>query len=266
MVEPQEDGPDMVDDGKSDSSSTYGYYSLRADLRRCAAPLCGGFFVTRSNRPETRCADGTYAAECYVGDVAYAKLGLSTAQIEMLGSVDAPRLMLRGRIEEKTFGTRLLGGFVASEAWLAPQALTASGTLHRVIGSECSDGTCSSFEVAKLNSLLRQGVSRLNLEGSGASAANISLASATLDKGLLVAGEVAGEFFHSSRGEAIRYRLDATQFFTRVRPEDACPSANDPKVHYASTDPAHCRGIRFVCTNTQNYFGGGTCGCGCIDK
>jgi hypothetical protein len=45
------------------------YYSWRRDLRRCASPTCGGYFVSLVNRRTSTCADGSEAAECYVAEL-----------------------------------------------------------------------------------------------------------------------------------------------------------------------------------------------------
>src|SRR5687767_15636363 len=45
------------------------YYLLRRDVRRCASPLCGGYFVKRVNQSRTRCANGRWMRECYVGEI-----------------------------------------------------------------------------------------------------------------------------------------------------------------------------------------------------
>src|SRR5690349_10452330 len=57
----------VASDGKADSlSSTSTYYSVRRDFRKCAFPLCGGYFVARVNRSFTTCHDGSQKSECYV--------------------------------------------------------------------------------------------------------------------------------------------------------------------------------------------------------
>lgn len=47
------------------------YYTVRHDFRRCASPMCGGYFVAAVNQARTRCADGSQAAECYVAELAH---------------------------------------------------------------------------------------------------------------------------------------------------------------------------------------------------
>ena len=39
------------------------FYAVRRDMRRCASPLCGGFFVKRVNFGSTRCGDGRWKSE-----------------------------------------------------------------------------------------------------------------------------------------------------------------------------------------------------------
>src|SRR5678815_3615 len=50
-------------------ASTSTYYSIRADMRKCASPMCGGYFVRRVNQPLTRCANGKSQKECYVASI-----------------------------------------------------------------------------------------------------------------------------------------------------------------------------------------------------
>jgi hypothetical protein len=45
------------------------HYSLRRDLRKCAYPTCGGWWVAPVNARSMRCPSGGTAAECYLVDV-----------------------------------------------------------------------------------------------------------------------------------------------------------------------------------------------------
>src|SRR5262249_46546639 len=45
------------------------FYSFRHDLRKCASPRCGGFFVKLVNQSRTRCADNRLQSECYVANI-----------------------------------------------------------------------------------------------------------------------------------------------------------------------------------------------------
>src|SRR5258705_1414233 len=45
------------------------YYTVRRDMRRCASPLCGGYFIRRVNQSVTRCVNKRYMPECYVASI-----------------------------------------------------------------------------------------------------------------------------------------------------------------------------------------------------
>src|SRR5258706_900497 len=121
-AEPDQDALDAIDDGapadgKDDSyAANAGYYRVtRRDLyRKCAAPMCGGVFVARVNRPSTRCADGVYRAECYVWQIDLAKLALDAASATRLSeAAGAGRALVRG--EFSTSGTTTVPNLVATE-------------------------------------------------------------------------------------------------------------------------------------------------------
>ena len=58
------------------------YLRVRPDYRRCVSPLCGGSWVSRVNQRTTRCADGTWAAECYVAAIDWSATGLSKSNLK----------------------------------------------------------------------------------------------------------------------------------------------------------------------------------------
>jgi hypothetical protein len=48
------------------TAQTSDFFTIREDLRKCASPMCGGYFVKRVNQPTTLCANGRNMSECYV--------------------------------------------------------------------------------------------------------------------------------------------------------------------------------------------------------
>jgi hypothetical protein len=55
-------------------------YTVQRDYRKCAAPLCGGYWITSTTTAQTLCADGTVSdvdAPCYV-----ANLNLSSSSLD----------------------------------------------------------------------------------------------------------------------------------------------------------------------------------------
>jgi hypothetical protein len=99
------------------------YFMVRPDVRRCASPLCGGYWVSRVNNAQTRCANGRWARECYV------------AEIDWRGRVkiEARKALLRGGIIARrypNFGN--LGAFRVTESWQSSTETPANGIVFRV--------------------------------------------------------------------------------------------------------------------------------------
>jgi len=67
-------------------AGTSTFYSIRRDLRRCASPMCGGYFIKLANNSRTRCANGRNMNECYV------------ATIEWNGLPENDRAIVRGTL------------------------------------------------------------------------------------------------------------------------------------------------------------------------
>jgi uncharacterized protein DUF6748/Kazal-type serine protease inhibitor-like protein len=128
------------------------YFSLRADVRRCAAPRCGGFFVQRVNRPTTLCADGRRRSECYVARLELDALGLSDEQAQALRSEPA-RFLLRGEITPLPGDSPELGSLSVSEAWQGEGQSPAPGLFVRAKneGIVCITFPCLSFSGQTLN-------------------------------------------------------------------------------------------------------------------
>ena len=148
-------------DAKADSlSSTSTYYEVRYDTRRCAWPFCGGFWVSRANRAETRCADGRYAAECYVTDIDYSALGLSDEEVAAVSSVETTSIY-RGTFKAASQSGINYTVLAAKEVWRSADGLPPSGVFYRVDDNKirCITTPCPvSYHEAKLNSTLSTSV------------------------------------------------------------------------------------------------------------
>lgn len=146
--------------GKADGAidGAYTYFQITTDLRKCAAPMCGGVFLSRLNRSTTVCADGTYDAQCYVPALDWSESPLVAAQQQKLveasvktGGVYA---IVRGRFAPKTYpGYGDLGRFIVTEAWVAETDAVADGVFARVrnTGLECIAAPCSNIQEKGLN-------------------------------------------------------------------------------------------------------------------
>jgi hypothetical protein len=134
------------------------FYRVRRDVRRCAAPLCGGYWVALVNRHVTTCADGTPRRECYVARID----GIPPAA----GDANAVALV-RGELQEERFdGFGSLGVLVASDAWRAAGRGPAKGTWYglRDAGIRCIAAPCFSIDERTLNTPHTRRVSAVDLE------------------------------------------------------------------------------------------------------
>jgi hypothetical protein len=170
------------------SADTSSYLRLRRDVRRCAAPLCGGFFVARVNRLTTVCADGSRAAECYVGDLDFSALGLGA---ESASRVEASpeSVLLRGDIVSRTSELGDVGRLLVTEAWEGHAGITPQGAFLRAndSGVVCVTSPCPSFSVELLNSRLPAiSVAEVDVWGVGSDPSD-AFAQLATDEGLLVA-------------------------------------------------------------------------------
>jgi hypothetical protein len=182
------------------------YFAAVPDLRRCASPRCGGYFVRAVNRASTRCSDGTVAERCYVAEL----------DLDVFGD-DPPALgretVLRGRIESHVypaFGD--LGRFVATEAFSSATSAIATGAFFRLAdtGLRCITAPCFSISADLLNRDFKFRLSALDLTpvGAGADAQKRALA-ALADANLVVSGRLRTRPYPSNVG----LELVASQFY-----------------------------------------------------
>jgi hypothetical protein len=183
-------------------ASTSSFYSFRRDLRRCASPRCGGYFVKLVNQSRTRCADGRYQRDCYV------------ASIDWRGQAepDSDRGLLRGTIRRKG----QFGEFRVTEAWQAASANQPAAGFYRVRdrGLRCIAAPCATHHEATLNSTASRNIAGVDLSGAGAPENVVGDANQAMTSpdGILVSGN------HSVvTGPAGRMQmLKATQFYLRA--------------------------------------------------
>src|SRR6266850_739089 len=191
-LEPTAASPDPL-------SSTSTFYTVRADLRRCIAPMCGGYFVKRVNLPLTRCPNGRSLPECYV------------AEIDWNGQpqVDAGLALLRGSMMAKTYGRfGNLGVLRVTESWQAVSNSRPTGTFYRVRdrGVRCITFPCPTHHEAKLNSTLSRDIAGVDVVRVGV------VGSMNSPEGVIVAGDhvpVTGP-----GGKSVQ--LKATQIYLRM--------------------------------------------------
>lgn len=135
-----------------------GYFSIRRDQRRCASPMCGGFWVARLNEATTRCpGESTPQAECYIAELDTTQLGPQ--------AVGYGFDVVRGRLSRRTFGQ--IGRFAvlnASEGWTAATPDAPTGGFVKLIdtGVQCVTTPCFNIRQARLNTGSERTISELD--------------------------------------------------------------------------------------------------------
>ena len=145
----------------SQPASTSAFYTFRRDLRRCASPRCGGYFIKAVNQSRTRCANNRYQSECYV------------ANIEWDGQAEPEndKALLRGTLRPGGNRWGRLGVLRVSEVWEAASANQPSGIFFRVRdrGIRCIAAPCPTHHEVRLNSTTSRNVAGVDLAGAGRS-------------------------------------------------------------------------------------------------
>ena len=187
-------------------ASTSTFYRVRPDLRKCASPLCGGYFIRSANQNLTRCANGRRMSECYVTDI----------QWNGAPEIEVNRVLLRGTITTKGNRNGKYGVLSVTEVWRAASDAKPYGDFFRVrdLGVRCIAAPCLSHSEAKLNSTESKKIAGVNLNDAGANeeAVGDAFKSMTAKDGVLVAGghtQVTGP-----AGRALM--LNAAQFYLRA--------------------------------------------------
>lgn len=222
------DTEDTVD-GKADGApgGTYTYYAIRADLRRCAFPLCGGFFVDRVNASKTTCHDGTKAEACYTPVLDWSEANLSQAQQDALvgkaGSLgDGVHALVRGRFAKAASPTTQepnLGRFIVTEAWVAEGEGASDGVFAKVAdnGIRCIAAPCPTLTEKALNASRRADIAEVDYTAGTYTDAALERLSNDLfaPSGIIIAGD---RFNFTFQGRAGKGRT-ATQAYRNLANE-----------------------------------------------
>ena len=197
-------------------ASTSSFYTIRRDLRRCASPMCGGYFIKLANHSRTRCANGRYSSECYVASIEWN--GLPEPQNNSG--------LVRGSLSTRGDRRGKYGLLQAREVWLAANDKQPSGTFYRVRdrGIRCIAAPCETHHEAKLNTSVSRNIAGVDLSGVGP--AEIAMADTnqamTSPDGVLVAGDHTRVTGPAGRSQMLK----ATQFYLRAKP-GGTTSGND---------------------------------------
>src|SRR5262249_53435801 len=167
----------------------------------------------------TRCADGSYAAECYVTGIDW------NGQAE----VEPQKALVRGRIVRKAdprFGA--LGLFRVTEVWQAAGDNRPVGSFFRVrdLHVRCVAAPCLAQQESRLNATVSVKIAGVDLSGSGASEELTSQAMAAMQQaeGLIVAGDHTPVTGPAGRSESLK----ATQFYLPAKKRGDETSSRKP--------------------------------------
>lgn len=161
-------------DGKADSvegASTY--FAISMDFRRCASPMCGGYFLDRLNASMTTCHDGVKRETCYAPLLDWSQTSLpQSAQDKLVEAsgrtalTNATYAIVRGRFLKKNTTTSMpdLGRFVVTEAWIADGEGAADGVFAKVMqnGIRCIAAPCPSLTEKALNSSRKANIAEID--------------------------------------------------------------------------------------------------------
>ena len=207
--------------GKADANGNVYYYTVKRDLRKCASPMCGGYFVKNVNFSSTRCADGSYAGECYVAAADFGKLGLSDDEQNAVNNVIGEgRALLRGSLSNKKYASgKKYGNLITTEAWSAPNSNPAQGLFNRVtrqqiycITTPCIGPTWAQYVNTKLAKTSVRGV-ELDLSGATQSETDHGFSELTSEDGTIVAGY--RQYKKGADGKGVY--VVGRQFYTKTR-------------------------------------------------
>jgi hypothetical protein len=198
--------PENVETVPDRLATTSSFYSFRQDMRKCASPRCGGYFIKLVNERRTRCADKRFAAECYVASIDW------NGQTEPADN----RALLRGTMRSQGDRNGRYGVLSVSEVWQASSASEPTGTIFRVRdrGIRCIAAPCPTHHEARLNSTISREIAGVDLSGAGASDSALSEATSamTSSDGILVSGDHAPVTGPAGRSQMLK----ATQFYVRA--------------------------------------------------
>jgi hypothetical protein len=199
----------------------WGYYTIRRDFRRCASPICGGYFIKQVNLKATPCLDGVFRSECYVSAIDWSSLKVPPYQLVKIQNDDGSRVILRGNIVPVTFpGFGEFGNLRVKEAFYAATNAPAKGTFVAIKdnGIRCITTPCFSTDKLVLNKPKISPVSSIDLNQAGATQKQLDAATSEIfGQGLIAVGktEVVENVDPTKRDT----KFVATQFYLRVEPK-----------------------------------------------
>jgi hypothetical protein len=178
--------------------SSYYYSVTHVDMRKCAAPMCGGYFVKQVNQNKTLCADGVWRNECHVFQLDTKPLAWSESQTsdyfnQVFGQQKG---IVRGNFAhalDANFSSAV-DTLTITEAWQNQSKKPSNALLYKIkdTGIVCVKAPCLSTVKQTLNAwdIKDSLVENVSLDDAGASAEAVKSGYQQLSlNGILVAGQ-----------------------------------------------------------------------------
>ena len=218
------------------------FYTLRPDDRKCAYPLCGGYWVQMCNRRKSPCLGGSKGNECYVASLNWNLMNLTPEEIAIVEGLIADEdhtLILKGRQFERDWeGFGVLSELRVEQAYISASddepdgrfaILKDNGTVCVASVDDDDDAPCFHINYRELN---RKGylvvISEVDLDGVDASEEDLQEALKLLKNGSLIAVGENEEDNSGSVGGGITF--DAENFFLPLVLEDFDPPEEEEAV------------------------------------
>jgi hypothetical protein len=199
------------------------YIVTRADMRKCAYPFCGGYYVKAVNRALTKCADGSLQKECHAVELDTKALGWTDEQRAAFerGFAQGQALVL-GTLSTAAVQSVAADVLAVSQAWQGQALSKPAGTFYEVrsTGIVCITTPCPSLAATRLNSTNKPVNPDLNLSKTGASADQIQAGYEALGaSGILVAGNIRSvRLAQPNGGTRLGSQLVASEFYVPAKP------------------------------------------------
>jgi hypothetical protein len=197
-----ETSADDAIDGKADGAvdGAYTYFEVWKDLRKCASPICGGYFLARLNRSYTTCADHTSQSQCYVPSLDWSEAGLSDglqAKLVDAANIDATtdgvHAIVRGRFAPQAYAQGNLGRFVVTEAWVEEGDTVSDGVFVRAKSNNirCISAPCPTITETGLNESRHVDIAEIDWSYAGLQEREIESFNERLgtEGGVIIAGD-----------------------------------------------------------------------------
>lgn len=199
------------------------YVVTRPDLRKCAFPMCGGYFVKAVNQMLTQCADGRWQPDCHAAQLDASALGWTDAQKAAFEREFVQgQALVKGRLSVGPIHGMKGNVLSAAQAWQAQSGNPPYGSFYGVksTGIVCITTPCPSLAAVKLNVNSRPDYPELDLSPTGATPEAVQAAFEALSTtGILAAGVMRPTQHHGLDGQP-RWgmTLRASQFYLPAKP------------------------------------------------